>query len=450
VLTFISQGCTRCAKLFSLVTCSPLRGSRRNYTHLSTPNPQMLGYISSTRRKSCTCCVKAKRRCDLGYPFCKRCFVKGLNCSYPNAARATVRNVEVVIRQTTPDITPPDISVACSANDYIPTTQIDVIDVNIDPVFLQSGSSSDSGSSSPEAWQKELEWKNAWFQDEVSKPRYDVAPAMQICRPLIPDVVVPVQLNEQQVMVVTEGLRTIIANMAYSGTTHFLHQNLYPNYQQQPQAYQDCVAMSALYMGRNARNERILLNSINTKISALIRQSANWSLTEHLAAVQALIIYQIMRLFDPSLNAQEQAVRHNPLLERWSATLWKRFFSETPIFPDAYSSWVFTESVRRTILVSVFTRCGWNAFTKGGLASQVHILARLPLTKDMGKWNRGPGDSGYRLGWQEKLLSEEEGLVSYGDMAQDWRHDKDVGALCGFGKLLLAPCRGKDDPRLLL
>ena len=405
----------------------------------------MLGYISSTRRKSCTCCVKAKRRCDLGYPFCKRCFSKGLDCNYPNAARATVRNAEVVIRQTTPDITPPDI--ACSVSDYnIPTTQIDI---NIDPVFLQSRSSSDSDSSSPEEWQKELEWKNAWFQDDISKPRYDVAPAMQICRPLLPDVVVPVQLNERQVIVLTEGLRTCIVSMAYSGTTHFLHQNLYAKNQQQPQAYQDCVALSALYMGRNARNEHILVDSINTKISSLIRESVNWTLTEHLAAVQALIIYQIIRLFDPSLGAQEQALKHNLLLERWSATLWKRFFSETPSIPDAYSSWAFNESVRRSILVSVFTRCGWNAFTKGGLASQVHVLARLPLTKDMGKWNRNSCGWGNKLGWEEKLLSEDEGLASYGDISQDWRRDKDVEALGGFGKLLLAPCRGKDDLRLL-
>ena len=411
----------------------------------------MLGYISSTRRKSCTCCVKAKRRCDLGYPFCKRCFLRDLDCNYPNAARTTARNAEVVIRQTTPDITPPDISAACSVNDYnIPTKQVDEIDVNIEPILLQSGSSSDLDSSSPEARQKELKWKSAWFQDEVSTPRYDVAPAMQICRPLMPDVVVPVQLNERQVMVVTEGLRTFIASMAYSGTTHFLHQNLYPDHQMQPQAYQDCVAISALYMGRNARNERILVNSINTKISTLIGESVNWSLTEHLAAVQALIIYQIIRLFDPSLGAQEQALKHNPLLERWSATLWKRFFSETPSFPDPYSSWVFKESVRRTILVSVFTRCGWNAFTKGGMASQVHILARLPLTRDIGKWNHHPEDWGNRLGWQERLLSEEEGLVSYGDMSQNWRHEKDVEALGGFGKLLLAPCRGRDDPRLLI
>jgi hypothetical protein len=415
----------------------------------------MLGYISSTRRKSCTHCVKAKRRCDLGYPFCKRCYVKGLGCNYPNAAKATLRNAEVVIRQTTPDITPPDWNVACSVNDYsIPDIQIDEIDanVNIDPLFLQSASasSSESCTSSLEAsWQKDVEWKSDWLapQEVVTTPTTRIG---NLGRTLMPDVVVPVQLNPRQVMVVTEGLRTFIASMAYSGTTHFLHQNLYPEHEQQPQAYQDCVAISALYMGRNARNERILVNSINAKISTLIAQSRTWTLTEHLAAVQALIIYQIIRLFDPSLGVQEQGVKHNTLLERWSASLWKRSFTEAPSFPNAYTTWVFHESVRRTILVSVFTRCGFSAFTRGGLANQVHILARLPLSRDMGKWNWGPDDWGNRLSWEDRLLSEEECLISYGDMSQNWRHGEDLETLGGFGKLLLAPCRGADDPRLLV
>jgi hypothetical protein len=439
-----------------------LRGGYHKCTFVH-PAPQMLGYISSTRRKSCTHCVKAKRRCNLGYPFCKRCYVKGLDCSYPNAARATVRNAEVIIRQTTPDITPPDLNVACSVNDYnVPAIQIDEIDanVNIDPLFLQAGSgsasSSDSCTSSPEAsWQNDLEWKSDWLapQEVVSRPQHHTTPTTRIGNPgrtLMPDVVLPVQLNSRQVMVVTEGLRTFIASMAYSGTTHFLHQNLYPDYEQQPQAYQDCVAISALYMGRNARNERILVNSINAKISALVAQSRSWTLTQHLAAVQALIIYQIIRLFDPSLSVQEQAVQHSALLERLSASLWKRSFSEAPSFPDAYSTWVFHESVRRTILVSVFTRCGWSAFTRGGLANQVHVLARLPLSRDMGKWNRGPNDWGNRLSWEDRMLSEEESLISYGDMSQNWRHDEDLETLGGFGKLLLAPCRGADDPRLLV
>lgn len=61
-------------------------------------------------------------------------------------------------------------------------------------------------------------------------------------------------------------------------------------------------------------------------------------LLEHLAAVQTLIIYQIIRLFDPSLDGQAQAQKQNILLETWAAHLWKRFFNESALFANCYET----------------------------------------------------------------------------------------------------------------
>src|SRR5688572_28731509 len=116
----------------------------------------MLGYISSTRKKSCYACVKAKRRCDLGYPFCKRCGIKGYDCKYPNATpRDSSRAsgdvpAEVVIRQTTPDIAPL-ASVDRSSSADLSFINFSTSDVDIDPFLFQTSDSSGSGSgSSPE------------------------------------------------------------------------------------------------------------------------------------------------------------------------------------------------------------------------------------------------------------------------------------------------------------
>ncbi|CAO2657547.1 Nn.00g036730.m01.CDS01 [Neocucurbitaria sp. VM-36] len=406
----------------------------------------MLGYISSTRKKSCHACVKAKRRCDLGYPFCKRCFVKGLDCKYPNAQKTTVRDAEVVIRQSTPDFTPPVASVVSSSAEPLDIQIASDIDANIDPLFLQAPySSSDSSGSSPESGHNDRsnDWRNDWRQ-ELSVLKRRTIPATQICRSLQPEVLVPSILNEDQVAAVNRRLCAFVPDMAFSGSTLFLHQNLYQKHQ--PQAYQDCVALSALYLTKNIMNQSILANSINAKISALITTSSTWTLSEHLAAVQALIIYQIIRLFDLDLNLRTQAEKHNSLLEIWSAHLWKRFFNEKPAFQNSFESWVFNESLRRTILMSVFTRCAWSGLTRGGLADQVHVLARLPITRDLEAWMAGPED------WNARALpyiTEEEGLVAYGDLAMAWNHKMDVETLDPFGKLLLMPCRGGDDPRLL-
>lgn len=42
----------------------------------------MLVHQSSTRRKSCTACVQAKRRCDLRLPQCTRCVKRKADCKY--------------------------------------------------------------------------------------------------------------------------------------------------------------------------------------------------------------------------------------------------------------------------------------------------------------------------------------------------------------------------------
>jgi hypothetical protein len=232
--------------------------------------------------------------------------------------------------------------------------------------------------------------------------------------------------------------------MAYQGSTAFLHKDLYET--REPEAIQDCVAISALYMSKSACNQRILANNIAAKISALTRESQTWTLTQHLAAVQALIIYQIIRLYDPDLHLQHQAESQLPLLEHWTATLWKRSFAEPQSFASDHASWVFHESLRRTIMISVFVRCGYSCLTRDGLASQVPVVARLPLTKDLGAWNCSREEWEVRpVGW----LGEEDNLVSYGEFGTLWTLDRDVGELDAFGRLLIAACRGKEDARLL-
>lgn len=37
------------------------------------------------KKKSCSHCVKAKRKCDLAYPKCSRCSKQSLSCEYPYA-----------------------------------------------------------------------------------------------------------------------------------------------------------------------------------------------------------------------------------------------------------------------------------------------------------------------------------------------------------------------------
>jgi hypothetical protein len=408
----------------------------------------MLGYISTTRKKSCYGCVKAKRRCDLGYPYCKRCSVKGYDCQYPNVSPRETSSkssggvaAEVVIRvESAPDLEPPLAGVAASSAE-LSFINLDASHLNVDPFLFQTSDSSGS-SSSPES----LEFNDFRVHDDWNIEVPEVIPQPPLARTLLPEIVVPAFLSQAQTLFVISNLQAFVPSMAYFGTTIFLHKDLYSA--QEPTAIQDCVAISALYMTKTARNQRILASLISSKISSLTAKSSTWTLTQHLAAVQALIVFQVIRLFDPDLNLQGAAEPQNALLELWTAHLWKRAFISPQPFDSNYTSWIFQESLRRTVMMSTFVRCAWSCLTCGGLASQVPVVARLPLTKDLQAWNCGSEED-----WNMRpvgRVSEDNGLTSYGDMADHWSKERKVEELGSYEKILIAACRGKDDPRLLM
>ncbi|KAF2868010.1 hypothetical protein BDV95DRAFT_597746 [Massariosphaeria phaeospora] len=379
----------------------------------------MLGYISSTRKKSCHACVRSKRRCDLGYPCCNRCFTKGLDCTYPNP----VQEAQVVFRQATPDLVP-----ASNVN----STKVLQSSSNVS----QSSSNSDSslyqisGSSSPES-------------DLACHDRFPSSHT-NILEGFLPQVWEPIILNERQISYLVKKLSSFIPSIAFVGHTPFLHEDLY---KEQPfQSYQDSCSLSALYLMKTDKNIPILVNSINTKIDSLITSSAGWSLREHLAAVQALVVYQIIRLFDPDLQQQAFAAKQNGLLELWTAHLWKRSFNEASQFRKCYENWAFYESIRRTVIMSTMVRGAWSSLTQNGLCDQVPVLARLPWTKNASFFHLENLSEFMVSG---PCTQQEGGLITYGDYSLKWNPGDDVNRLTSFERMLLSACRGKEDPDLM-
>ncbi|KAH7126910.1 hypothetical protein B0J11DRAFT_432261 [Dendryphion nanum] len=383
----------------------------------------MLGYISSTRKKSCVACVKAKRRCDLGYPACARCSSKNLECSYPNPT-VRVRAAKVVVRQTTPDLVPETSDAPASSDSSSP--EINDMDQYVDYEPFKSVITNNLGdSSSPDSYDSLKE-----------SPPLTIANMPQIWEPVV--------LEQRQVIFIVNKLCTFIPSLAYSGQAMFMHEGLWQNCQ--PEAYQDSCMVSALYLAKTESNQCILANSINTKIAALVAASNSWSLEQHLAAVQSLIIYQIIRLFDPNLGLQELAHKQNKLLEIWTAQLWKRSFIESDKLPNCRQSWIFQESLRRTVLISVFLRGAWSTFVRGGFCDIVPILARLPIMQDGTLWNSTSTE------WAAKepcTRGAGKGWVTLGEYSSAWSADGAVEELPGLERLMLAACCGRMDPRLL-
>ncbi|KAF1966969.1 hypothetical protein BU23DRAFT_308303 [Bimuria novae-zelandiae CBS 107.79] len=221
----------------------------------------MLGYISSTRKKSCKQCVKAKRRCDLGYPCCKRCFSKALDCTYPNAA---VREAEVVIRQRTPDL---------PANSKA-----------FDPAMLQvpSGSGSEASPENEDSAPGFVLIRGG-RDGAVGNVYWKRSQEPQVSRQLLPKIWAPSWLNEEQLLFMVSRLRSFVPTLAFTGYNTFIHSHLYKS--SPPTALQDSISLSALYLAKTRQNAPILVKSIDEKIDGLVTGCKGWTLQEHLAAV---------------------------------------------------------------------------------------------------------------------------------------------------------------------
>lgn len=123
-------------------------------------------------------------------------------------------------------------------------------------------------SNTPDNWQKDLPYSTTLLPEHVllEKPTFYCG--------LRPEVDAPVYLNNSQVQYVLRALRVCVPSMAYTGSALFLHQNLWQRYQ--PESYQDCVSLSALYLCKTSGNTSLITNSINSKVLKLKGASSNW------------------------------------------------------------------------------------------------------------------------------------------------------------------------------
>jgi hypothetical protein len=76
------------------------------------------------RRKSCTACIRAKRRCDLGQPACLRCAQRKLICRYDEPRQRILSSPQMTpVRGTSwPGIETPSIDISIPVNEVTETS----------------------------------------------------------------------------------------------------------------------------------------------------------------------------------------------------------------------------------------------------------------------------------------------------------------------------------------
>ncbi|KAE8384887.1 hypothetical protein BDV23DRAFT_191186 [Aspergillus alliaceus] len=414
------------------------------------------------RRKSCEACKTAKRRCDLAFPACSRCARRDIPCIYPGRQPTIPQDLidEAFASVTYTNDIPLSLD-GCS----LCVTDFDLPDLPGPPTIAQALDVFDP----------------QWDYIDIAPPCISLEPpssgliprqsfTMTAARTRPPMPLSAVIASRLQFTI--DVLKDIPKMMVVENQTPWSHKQLYKDgmpklmqgksipfprlskYPTKPkpptntpiEAYSSC----ALHITKNSLNTPLITSLINTNIQTLLTSPVPTTPLETLAHTHALLLYQIMLFFSPDPHPQNLV----PDLEASALSLLSCIYFPDPATPistlpptpeatlDFWSSWIFQESARRTVLFSFYLTQlyrlvhGEHSMVCDGRLGLVHSLymsAHLWGAQEAGE---------FAVAWREKdhfIVGE----LNFGRLLAEAKAvDIDV-----FGRMLLVSYLGIEDAK---
>ncbi|KAI9711558.1 MAG: hypothetical protein M1820_002123 [Bogoriella megaspora] len=214
----------------------------------------------------------------------------------------------------------------------------------------------------------------------------------------------------------------------------FIHHQLYRH--RFPQSVQDAYMVLSCYLHRKPSNEQAIFRIVQDRARQLVEQdtlsahsqlgtviitSATLDPLEHLARSHALLIYQLISLYDGNIRLRCIAESHVPVLDDWmrqavdrasrsgnlgsflvSPSNTEAAYRDVPWEKLVWHSWIIAESLRRTWLVASAVQ-GVYMTSQDGLA---HCLGGMMFTSRQGFW-----EATSALAWQKRCSEVYGGLI---------------------------------------
>lgn len=299
------------------------------------------------RRKSCEACRAAKRRCNLALPACFRCSQRGLACIYPGLP---------------PDQIPELLELL---NEPEQSKQF-----NFDAAVL--GFPAVEAVQPPPLQYQPQDTAAVVYNDQQGMTRVRTSNPVLLSALMSSRFEYPVDI-----------LKDVPRRMVMENQTPWSHPKLYSS--GMPKVMQgtspallntlltatDAYACCALYITKNRINGPMITSHIHSRHQELALSPLPTTPTDLLAHAHALILYQIMHLFDADLNAADTAVSLDILSISALQSTTSLLFSSTH-FPHTqqpnqqpptlhptttltfWTLWILEESARRSIIVALF------------------------------------------------------------------------------------------------
>ncbi|KAH7344290.1 hypothetical protein BKA66DRAFT_478959 [Pyrenochaeta sp. MPI-SDFR-AT-0127] len=361
--------------------------------------------MSLSRQKSCTPCVRSKRKCGQEIPSCRRCIVRGIDCEYVG------RSLNRLQRSARRNQVEEDAIVEPSAELYAEGTpgnwQLQQT-CSAQPMTLLSPTTDDAFFNFP-SHPFNLNLPNIPDEELLRSGVIDDIVAQQNLGGIVP---LPSDaILQPRVEFAAKRLATIPRTFAEQGHTTFIHRVLFQD--KASPALQDALSACALYCMKSEQNQTLVLRNVEHKTRKLIdcTNPLHASTTDLLAATQALLLYQIIRLFDGDIRLRAQAEVDQSVLLVWVGYIRERNSAAMPsllgltdlqLVPKNsnanWHQWLVKESIRRTAITAIMLD-GTYSFLKVGHDTVPDY--RLSFSAQTALWNT-QSEVGWRRAYAEK------------------------------------------------
>ncbi|EED13936.1 hypothetical protein TSTA_101720 [Talaromyces stipitatus ATCC 10500] len=402
-------------------------GSNRQTRYASNMTTKSEQQQRKTRQKACNACIKSKRRCDLQHPSCRRCVIKGIACVYSST------RLHDHVSAASPDSSP-DSSTGSSSNT---TTSIVGGQQHAIPVYNENQQPPLLFHYQDDGLRQTLFQSDHYFLNNsnyITQPmQFFLSPGTWIVADSTASDRDRTHRSVHQLNSSVHQVRCWLKQWVEEGSNMFVHKRLYYAHDnnfgsdgrgrlQMSRCIQDAYTTCAAYFTCTSRNKQMVLGLVEERVATLLEEKCDEedrdvfgntnevfdfsspsprlrimnnsrseenpakprSVLDHLARVQALLIYQIIRLFDGDPRSRMMAESLIPVLSRWcknmidSALLSSEYVHSAATISNTasqaniekritsdWNAWILAESVRRTWLVAGHMQCFYRLLSYG-------------------------------------------------------------------------------------
>ncbi|PTB64643.1 hypothetical protein BBK36DRAFT_1164474 [Trichoderma citrinoviride] len=336
----------------------------------------------STRKKSCSACVAGKRRCDLDLPLCGRCRRSRKDCVYPWM-------MAVGGSQQGLSTTAPPVSVGANLTQDVRG----IWQAGMNTSSGSSSGSSSSGSSHGESGPGLLVIGSGLGAVGLSAPGPPSATEFAASPEFVYFDITNTPVTTGSIFQSrTEWAASRFAMqpqiLAMTGQNCFVHHTQVAS----SEVLQEALAASALHCMRNTANAALVRGEIAKRVARLVGSirravtcASEAAALDLLPALQALVVYQCIRFFSrDDVGERMRAERDEAIVQSLLVALYPRLrsFSKTM---DGWSTWIYYESMRRTVLTAEILSGTYNFLMQGWDQAEARTL-QLKFTAQVALW----------------------------------------------------------------